>query len=459
MARITANEARHIFNNVWANSSAAYRQAVPRIGATNWGEWYNAVTSNPALENEFRANLTDMIYTTFVTKASFDNKLAMFKKGFVKNGAGVKEYALGMVDAIPYATSDVEKQELKRYINEMFEAYYQINNKRTYPSTLGRLQFRTLVETPDAAAQMLNDQMDVMNTSSEWGEYVTTKGLLQHAIAHGQLYPWPVNYEDPADIVEQIRNASDALKYPKRKYNAYGIRMNTPLERQVLIITDKLENRIGVRVLAEVFHLQHAEYLSRRVSIDDWNDLDEEYNKLRAINPEMPEITTDDLAVLNDVLAVVCDEKLLQIWDFIREMWEKKLSSTMEINYFLHIWQIYALSPFSNAIVLVKNTASTELPATITAEVVSKQQTVNGTVFALELGVDGASLVGGTAILVETDATANAGMRVFRDGIVKMIANSAGAVLTADMGGAEYVSDVSLTPATEVGATIELSQA
>lgn len=454
----TQEKAAAVVNAVRETSSLALQRAVPQVGVGNWGDWYNALMASPALENEFRANLINYVYEYVAYKASFANKLGFLKKGEINNGAGIREQFVAMVDVMPYITSDVERQELKRYITDMFEAVHLVNMKRVYPATIGRVQFREMMATEEGVLRAVDLIKDSIFTSSEWDEYGLTLTLIQRGILDGKWKTVKVNTSDPDDFVIQLRTVSGMLTEPRREWNAYGVANNTPADRQIVMMTYGQEAKTGVKVLASAFNISEVDYLQRRITVSAF---DKPFDAkrlaaLREANPDIPDFTAGDLSTLSKVVAVVFDERLVQLYDFIHEMWEKQLASTMEINYFYHLWQIFSLSPFSNCIVMVDDSVNTDSPSTITATVDAKVETKNGYEYSVSISTDG--IVGGAARLIETDELAEAGVRAFRSGVVQMTKESAGGNLVAELYDDTYTAATAITKDTAVGATIVLNK-
>ena len=58
---------------------------------------------------------------------------------------------------------------------------------------------------------------------------------------------------------------------------------------------------------------------------------------------------------LNKVAGVIIDEDFVQIYDNVFEMRDMPVANTLDHNYFLHMWQTYAVSPFANAVAVIPN--------------------------------------------------------------------------------------------------------
>jgi hypothetical protein len=61
------------------------------------------------------------------------------------------------------------------------------------------------------------------------------------------------------------------------------------------------------------------------------------------------------MTFLDKVAGVIIDEDFVQIYDNVFEMRDMPVANTLDHNYFLHMWQTYAVSPFANAVAVIPN--------------------------------------------------------------------------------------------------------
>lgn len=446
--------------NMALNNMPMAKAALGEITLENWGSWTSQLIQG-RYENMFYAYLTDVILQEFVSKANYENPLKRYKKGFVANGAGVRQRFIDKIDALPYQISDVEKRELKTYLASIYEADYIVNTQRYYPITLGRAEFRAAVASEQGVLDLIDTIKSMLYTSNEIDEYALTIALIQNYILSGKAYLVPVDTSLDLDSVEddsfgvQYRAMATAMTRPSRKFNEFGVANNVPFSRQVTFLTDVTVAKYGLGTLAQAYNPGYADFVNRIESVGSFTELPFGYAELQASLPELPEITSSDLAVLKDVVGVTFDEDLIQIYDYINELWEKERAVMMDINYFLHVWQIYGISPFANIVVFVDQSAEISDPDEVTMEVVGKTVRRGRTTFNLSIKREAPSLVGGYVNLVQTDDAADAAVRIFKNGVVDMPATlTAGVTLTGEIRDTGYTATAAITPSTSVGGTI-----
>lgn len=432
---------------------------LPEVTADTWGSWVDGLI-NSRYENQFYPTLVDTIFETIVSKAIYENQLKAYKGGFVANGAGVKETFIDKIDALPYATTSVEKEELRTYLADIYEARYLLNMQRKYPVTLGRVQFRGYVETPEKVLDLIDYIKSMLFTSNEMDEYGLMKTMLQNYILQGKAYVVPVDMSAGlTDFAAAFRKMSLIMKgVPKRDYNEFGVMNNTPIDRQVLFLSADTASKYSVDVLSAAFNMSQVDYVTRVEVLDDLDHAYSELPKLREINGKIPNITADDTTILGNVVGILCDRNFFKIYDVVNEMWDKERASMMDVNYFLHIWQIYATSPFANFVIFVDNKAAITEPSTVTVEVVGKNITPAGTDFTLQVQRTANSLVGGGMNLIQTDELAAQGVIVTKTGLVRIPAAVESVKLTGAIRDTQYAAATDLVAKlaanAEAGATV-----
>lgn len=452
LATDVMNEAINRLNATGAN--------LPEIAEGTWGSWVDGMI-NGRYENQFYPTLVDTIFETIVSKAIYENSLKAYKGGFVANGAGVKETFVDKIDALPYATTDVEKEELKTYLADIYESRYLLNMERKYPVTLGRIQFRGYVESPEKVMDLIDYIKSMLYTSNEMDEYGLMKTLIQNYILSGKSYVVPVDMSKGLDdFAAQFRAMSLIMNgIPKRDFNEFGVMNNTPLDRQVLFLSAHTAAKYSVSVLSSAFNMSQVDYLTRVEVLDDIDKPYSELPVLRQINKKIPEITAADTAILGNVVGIMMDRNFFKVYDMVNEMWDKERASRMDVNYFLHIWQIYATSPFANFVIFVDSTAATEQPQTIKVKIVGKNITAAGIDFTLEVQRSTNSLTGGGMNFVQTNELAAAGVLVTRTGLVRLNANVEPAILSGKIRDVEYTAATALGTTSNVGDVIAFNKA
>ena len=169
------------------------------------------------------------------------------------------------------------------------------------------------------------------------------------------MYAIPHRYSMTSDLEDwavEFRGTSNILPFMSSEYNEAGVKTTTPKDRQVIFMDAKFNAKFDVGVLASAFNMDKADFMGRLFLIDKWNEFDNDrFDIIRANSDGLEEVTDDELTLMNDVVAVICDENWFQVYDNNNKFTEKYIASGLYWNYFYHTWKTISYSPFANAIV------------------------------------------------------------------------------------------------------------
>ena len=245
------------------------------------------------------------------------------------------------------------------------------------------------------------------------------------------------------------------------KYNDAGVKTCTPKNRQVIFMDAVYNARYDVAILAGAFNMDKADFMGRLFLIDDWVSFDNDrFNVIRANSDGIEEVTKQELALLNNVKAVILDENWFQVYDNNNKFTEKYVASGLYWNYFYHTWKTVSSSPFANAITFITDEATITLPESITVHVGMKDETDDATVFTLNAEFENASLEPQCVNFEQTKELTAAGIAVQPYGSI-MIPNSQVETeikLVANINGTKYTTTTPITGATTVDTDITLNK-
>lgn len=335
------NSGINTMNYIRTNSSQAYQDAVPIATKTNIQEIGNILLNDayqPML-NEFVNNLINRIALTIVRNKSYDNPLAMFKKGSVPLGTDIQDIYENPANPEAYEYSDVAMQKLLTITDpDTHVAYYRRNRQDLYTKTITREGLQGAFASWDK----FNDFITAITQSLYSGNYISefdyTKGLIDGAYDNNKVIVEVVNaVQDESSataFVKKLRALYSKMSFPSTEYNAYSkfsgakgvIKTWTNKDRICVIVTADIMAEVDVDVLARAFNMDKADFLGRVIEIDKFE------------NPE--------------IQAVICDEAWLQIYDNIFRFDEFYNARTMSWNEYLHAWGTFAICPFANAVIL-----------------------------------------------------------------------------------------------------------
>lgn len=450
-----------ILNVIRQNASYDYQQNVPVVKTANdipkVGE---VLMGQPALANQFINALVNRIAIVRVQSATFNNPYSMLKKGYIEFGETVEDIFVSIAKGVDFNPEKAREREYKRTFPDVRSAFHAMNWRVMYPVTIQDEDLKQAFLSMDGVQNLIAKIVDAVYTGAEYDEFLLFKYLLIKAISHGKMKPVAIG--DGTDLKEsavQFRGVSNLLPFMSGEYNEVGVKTTTPKDRQVIFMDAMFNAQFDVNVLASAFNMDKADFMGRLFLIDNWTSFDNErFDIIRANSDGIEEVTSEELALLADVKAVILDENWFQVYDNNNKFTEKYSASGLYWNYFYHTWKTISNSPFSNAVVFVTNKATITAPESVTVEISSKDIADVGTVFALEVQEDNATLQNGFYEFVQTEDATTKGIAIQKYGAVTFPVGQTTTKLQMIYGGVAYTATTELTTGANVGATLTFSK-
>ena len=443
-----------IINTIRANASYEYQQLVPEItDAIEIPKVGEVLYGYPALANQFINALVNRIALVRVKSATFNNAYAELKKGYLEFGETVEEVFVAICKAREFSAEKAKDRELKRSLPDVRSAFHTMNWRVQYPVTIQDEDLRMAFTSAQGVQDLIAKIIDSVTTASEYDEFLLFKYLLIKAIAHGKMYPVAIDATDIKDFGKKSRGVSNLITFMSDKYNANGVHTTTPKADQYMFMDAMFNADYDVEVLASAFNMDKAEYQGKLKLIDDFGTFDNErFNVIRANSDMIEEVTAEELAICAKVKAVLVDKEWFQVYDNLTKFTEDYVASGMYWNYFYNVWKTVSYSPFSNAIVLVDNTAETALPATFTAKIADKSVSEAGTVLTIMVD-EVTSLSDSNVRFIQGENATRTGVAVHPYGAVIFPAGvSTGVDLIAEIDGVQFnMGGTKIAPTLKVG--------
>ena len=453
-----------IMNVIRQNASYDYQQSVPEVAtAEDVPKVGEIIYGTPAFANQFLNALINRIAAVRMQSATFNNPYSQLKKGYIEFGETVKDIFVSIANAVEFSAEKASAREFKRTFPDVRSAFHTMNWRVMYPVTIQDEDLKQAFLSMDGVQSLIAKIVDSVYTAAEYDEFLLFKYLLIKAIAHGQMKPKTIG--DGTDLKEgavQFRATSNLLSFISADNNIAGVKTNTPKERQVIFMDATFNAQFDVNVLASAFNMEKADFMGRLHIIDDWTSFDNDrFEVIRANSTGIEEVTAEELALLANVKAVICDENWFQVYDNNNKFTEKYVASGLYWNYFYHTWKTISSSPFANAVVFVTSGAIIEAPATITVHVDTKDEADYATVFALSPKFESAGLEAQNVNFIQTETMTKAGIAMQKYGVL-MIPKSqltTEIALEAEINGVKYnTTKTNVTGATTVGTDIVLTK-
>lgn len=344
-----------LFNFVRQNASGNFKEVIPEANDGNISDIANILFNDAyqPLLNEFVSNLINRIGLTIIRNKSYNNPLALLKKGSTPLGTDIQDLYENPAEAEQYAIDNTEMAKLLTITDpDTKVAYYRRNRKDLYTKTIAREALQGAFVSWAKFEGYIGMITQSLYSGCYIDEFKYTKGLVAGAFANNKaIYEKVTAVTDAATaeaFVLKARDIFDGMTFPSDSYNAYSkmsgdakkVTTWTDPSRIVLLIRADVLNKVSVKVLAAAFNMKEADFMGRVIKVDKFDDD-------------------------NKVLGVICDEAFFQIYDNIFRFDEFYNARTMSWNEYLHVWETFAICPFANAVIF--STDDPDVPATAVA--------------------------------------------------------------------------------------------
>lgn len=449
-----------VLNVIRQNASLSYQNSVPKVEkTTDIPKVGESIYGHPANANEFLNALVNRIALVKVTSAVFNNPYRDLKKGFLNYGESVEDIFVSIARVNTYNVEKSEEREFKRTVPDVKSIFYCVNWRVMYPVTIEDEELRLAFLDAEGVSNLIAKIVDSVYKAESYDEFLLFKYLIIKAVANGKMKAVTVGNDELKESAGIYRGLSNALTFMSKDYNEAGVRTATPRERQVIFMDAEYNGKFDVEVLASAFNLNKADFLAKLYLIDSFKTFDNErFEEIILQSDNVEKITDSDLALMEDVTAILCDSEFFQVYDNLTKFTEKYVASGMYWNYFLHTWKTVATSPFANAVVFVKGTEQT-LPDAFTVHVSQKLESDEATTFVLEAEFEQENFELKNVKFEQTEELVTKLISVHPYGayIVPKSASDAEIEIVATINGKKYKSNTKLTSATDVDDTLTMN--
>lgn len=362
-----SNSSADVMNAIRNSASVQFRDRVPLVTADSDSirQFGAIICDEPQLYNEFMNTLATRIFKVIITNKLYENPWQKFKKGIVELGEKIEDIFVDLAKPHTYDPENAYGTEFKRELPDVKTAFYVMNYQKFYKTTSSREELRTAFLSQDGLTSFISKTITAMYTSANYDEYQTMKYMVARNILNGRMYPVvgaSVSAANAKTIVSAVKQVSNDITFLSNKYNPIGVYNNTLKENQYILIDSKFDAIMDVEVLASAFNMDKVTFMGHRVLIDGFGNLDdtrlaELFDYSHGDTAYTP-LTSGEKTALNAIPIAIVDENFFQVYDNLIETGETRINEGLYWNNWLHRWATFAISPFSNAIVIVPSSAT-----------------------------------------------------------------------------------------------------
>lgn len=334
MAYIDASNAT-LLNAVREYASLDYKNRVPVASDSNLERVMAAIREYEPTFNEYARTLVNRIGLTVLDQnLVWENKLKPLKSGAMNYGDTIQELSMDLIKAKRYDPDETDVFNGQKI--DVVADYHKLNRQDVYDYKVNDEQLTMASIHDGQLANMVNGLFYSPFTSAEQDEY---QYMLQLAVSYHTHEPGGfanVHVEDIAtspDPKEAATALSLAIRtmylynkgFLRNEFNPQHVPVAAP--ELVLLVDPVAIANMDVRVLANAFHTDKAEFMADRVIIiDKW--------------PKELEGTQ----------ALLIDRNWYRCYDTLRRQVSIYNPATLDMVYYYHLWGVLSVSRQKTAI-------------------------------------------------------------------------------------------------------------
>ena len=336
----------------------AYHQYVPIIDDnTDIGTFGAPILNTPVVMNQFLNMLVNrIVYTQFETKY-FRNPLQVLEGERIPLGYAGQEIYVNPAKGRQYNVNDFAGL-LAKYEADVKVQYTAVNMDLQYPVTVGRHKLKQAFVSWDSLDNFITELSNSLYNGAYIDEYRFTKGLISGAYKSNQVQievvTEPTTEALGKTFTTKAREMFLNMQVPSSSFNAwskvggYGrdIITYTNPEDIVFIVRNDIRAFLDVNVLASAFNMDKATLLGNIISVDSFDEYDDEGN-----------LIFDG----SNVLGFIGDKSWFRIkrQDMFLDEFYNANNRTWQ--YYLNLTKMYNYSLFANGVVIATSEPTVEI--------------------------------------------------------------------------------------------------
>lgn len=396
---LEANTAQ-ILNAARADIGGAYAQDVPKALAdgTNLAAIGEVVMNNPAYPNQLYSSLANRIGMVLLTSKTYRSSLKALKRGLMTFGEKVEEIFVAMAEPHDYNIVEAQTNVFKLETGDVYTAFHTLNYEKFYKKSISEENLRQAFLSPEGVYDLIGGLYESLYSGAEYDEFLTTKYLIAKMILGGFIKSTQipaVTADTVKEVATTMAEASYMFRFPSNKYNIAKVTTFSRPEDLILMTSAKFGALNNFNVLASAFNMDKAEIEARHIMIDGFDIFDlDRLDKLLGNDPEYTRFTDEQLALLGSIPAVTFDKNWFMIFDVLMTYKEIYNPEGMYWQNIYHVWKIFSVSPFNNAMMYTDQTSSvTSVTVSPKTATLSKGATLQMTATVVTAGFADKSVV------------------------------------------------------------------
>lgn len=327
-----------LLNAIKGSATPLYQEVVPDATSDNLAEVGDSIINNPTTYNEFVKAILDRIGMVVIKNASFANPLKNLKKGFINKGKYIEEIMVDIIKAESYDPRESAANVEKRALPNISAVFHELNRADKFKTTVEEETISLAFTSEEGFGTMIDKIIDNLYVSNEIAEFELMKAIIRVAGKSGKLatitVPTPTDEASAKQVITAIKKVSNQVMFPStvQNYNyARSKKAGADKNEQLVFIEADFDAIMDVEVLASAFNMEKAEFMGRKIVLDDFGGLE-------------------------NVVALLTSEDWWMVWDKVFKTKARENEDGLYWNYWLHVHQFMSSSPFEFAVAFVTAT-------------------------------------------------------------------------------------------------------
>ena len=342
------NSLKQSLNMLREVSSSIYHEYVPVIDdATDISAFAQPIFDFPVVYNEFCDVLVNkLVFSQFQTM-TFNNPLRILEGDRVPLGYSGENVYTNPAKARSFNGNDFAGL-LMKYEAQTHVEYWTVNTDIQYCVTVERQQLKKAMTSWDNLANYITQLSNSLYNGSYIDFFRYTKNIISGAFKENRaVYQKITAVTDESTakaFIEKARELFLNFQLPSTAYNAWAknggagdpVTTWTRPEDIVMIIRNDIRAKVDVNVLAEAFNMEKTDFLSRVITVDNFDAYDDDGTKVYDGS---------------SIVGMIADRAWFKIktQDFWMDNFYNPNNRSMQ--YYLNVQKGYNMSLFANGVI------------------------------------------------------------------------------------------------------------
>lgn len=258
-----------IVKSIRYEASSDYQKHIPDEIKADAKKTLEVLNNYRPAWNEFVGAILNKIGLVIARNNSWQNPLAMYKKGLLEYGDTVEELQVGLIRSYAFDPRREygEKALFGKHVPDVQSSYHTANREVIIPLTIQRATLQRAFLSPTGLSEFIMSLMAAANTRDNLEEYLATVNLFR--LYHEADGFFKANVADVASkdstrddarsALRTMREFAETLPFLSTHFNAAKMPVSANPEDMILITTPQFKSGLDVNALAELFNVNYAE--------------------------------------------------------------------------------------------------------------------------------------------------------------------------------------------------------